>query len=63
MKTGYGPTLQRLITDYQQDVGLTVTGEADAATFASLHGGRVASQNSPGKVTADSFPPATVDLG
>ncbi|MGW9494965.1 COG1470 family protein [Streptomyces prasinus] len=43
---------------YQEGVGLPATGVADEKLFASLHAGRIVSQNDPGKVTAEDYPPA-----
>ncbi|QKW29673.1 peptidoglycan-binding protein [Streptomyces seoulensis] len=42
---------------YQRAMGLPVTGTADEATYRQLHGGRVVSQDQPGEVTADDYPP------
>jgi hypothetical protein len=42
---------------YQQDVGIPVTGQADAATFAALRAGRVVAQSAPGTVSATNWPP------
>ncbi|MFD7135571.1 peptidoglycan-binding protein [Streptomyces sp. NPDC059894] len=44
---------------YQQAMGLSATGTIDADTFALLHAGKVVSQDDPGTVTADPYPPAT----
>ncbi|MEU2157679.1 peptidoglycan-binding domain-containing protein [Streptomyces sp. NPDC019396] len=58
-----GQQLADLIGRYQRDVGLTVTGKANAETFAALHAGRVKNQYAPGTVTAKDFPPPPVPGG
>ncbi|MEU8649463.1 peptidoglycan-binding protein [Streptomyces sp. NPDC048737] len=51
-------SLRTRVLLYQQAMGLPATGTIDGATFALLHGGKVRSQDSPGKITADPYPPA-----
>ncbi|MBF9073144.1 peptidoglycan-binding protein [Streptacidiphilus fuscans] len=49
--------VQGALRFYQRDVGIPVTGQADAATFAALHAGRVVAQSAPGTVSATNWPP------
>ncbi|MGV9940757.1 COG1470 family protein [Streptomyces sp. NPDC003401] len=51
-------TLRTRVVLYQQAMGLPATGTIDGATFTLLHGGRIKSQDDPGRITADPYPPA-----
>ncbi|MFD5426734.1 peptidoglycan-binding protein [Streptomyces sp. NPDC127084] len=58
-----GQDLSNMIGRYQRDLGLTVTGTANAETFAALHAGKVKNQYAAGKVTAKTFPQPPVPGG